>query len=164
MTSVTHQTDFRFLNRIAEGRAAIATWGCLFFSLLNLVETKAGVALTVPEKLMIYDDLVNMNQRSPQRGMRATCFVMDHEDVLLAAAKLLSPGLQAKYLCIERGSEKKVIWADSRTPPTDYIGQWSVKNGHSHFNRIDHSVRVIYDPYPQLPLRELMSIRVYWLG
>lgn len=164
MVNVTHQTDFRFMNRYADGKSAILTWGCLFFSLLNLVETKGLVALSAPEKLMLYDRLVEINTKNPKRGMTETCFVMNHEDVLQAAIDHLNPNLQAKYLRIERGKQHQVLWADSRTPATDYIGQFAVKGGHSHFNRIDHSMRVVYDPYPQLPLRELMSVRVYWIG
>jgi hypothetical protein len=157
------QTDYRFSHVMADARRSINVWGCLYFSLLALVESAVGQAFTAENKLHMYQRLVAQNKQNKYRGMTERCFVLDHNDVLAEGFRTAQSELRGRYMAIvypDRSKADVVFSEDSFPGATVHkIHQWSVRGSNSHFR-----VAEGYDPYPQLALEKLLSERVYHVG
>ena len=167
------QTDFRLSGMKAVDpknnviRDSINYWGCLFMSLCSVAEEHVGSNLSAQEKTDMYLDMVELNRDNVYRGMKATCFIMNHEDILSSALAYLNESNHRPYYVFKevnavqtylKGREEYKGSVNAR------IEQWMVAGGHfSHFVHTSTDGRIIYNPYPQLPLERLLSIRGYYI-
>lgn len=166
------QTDFRLSSMKAMDpihnveRPAINYWGCLYKCLCSLVEEYAGQNLSINDNKDIYLDMIELYGDDRYRGMRNTCYVMNHEDIGNAAFSYLGEiGRVFFYVFKEVNGIQTYLKAreEYKGRVNGRIEQWSVRGAHSHFVHTSIDGRIIYNPCPQLPLERLISVRGYYL-
>lgn len=165
------QTDYRLSSMKALDRShnverpAINFWGCLFLCLSSVTQDHVGKNLSAQEIRDMYLDLVEQNRHNRYRGMRDTCFVANHEDVLASAFSYLGEAKTGWYLFKEVDGKKAYTNAAAQKKTANArIEQWSVSGGaFSHFVHTDMDGTIVYNSYPGLRLDRLLSVRGYYL-
>ncbi len=149
-------------------RRTINVWGCLLFVHCSIAESHMGYTLNVEEKRAVYRDLLKIHAGNQYRGMKPSCYILNHEDSINQALDVLGSSDHAHYVFIDRGDGEIIYPYDHSREYEGLVNaraeQWKVAGSHSHFIHTELDGTVVYDPYPQLSLTHRMSIRGYHVG
>lgn len=137
--------------------------GCLFISLLSIVQWYSGRLFTSDQILTIYKDLVDMNTRSKYRGMGKDCWVANHEDVINAGLDMFGHNVRGQY--VEKISYHKEAGDSARFKnlvPTYFIRHYRTTIGNGHFVLANEKGGTVFDPYfPWTHIDYKLSFRTY---
>ena len=168
----THQTDYRYSDITASDsqgviRPAVNEWACLLFDIVSIFEHAEGRAASVPQKRSIYFEAVR------QGVMRATCFVLDHEDLgNRVVARILGSDNRLVYVGIDQlvriGDRPPGYYAvgdqEYRGRVNARLEQCAVRDAAGHFRHIGLGGELLHDSMPGLDLTHVMSYRLYRIG
>jgi len=129
----------------------IAKTGCLFLSILNIIEEKTGVNISDRDVEQIYKKAVDA------LAITEKCFVLDH--TALGSVALDHFWIKGRF--IYKGAfylpwmpERYQSWGDISGSDSAII-QGKVLGAHSHF------FRPAYNPAPDLTIPLILSVRGY---